>query len=93
MGLYVVWRTQLSGRLHPPDNTPQVINDAIEVTQKLQCRYSWVDHYCIAQDNYDEKHVQIQPIGSEYKNPQATIVVAAGIHSNFGFPGAGFCNS
>lgn len=54
MGLYVVWRTQLSGRLHPSDSIPQVVNDAIEVTRKLQCRYSWVDRYCIAQDNYDE---------------------------------------
>ena len=29
---------------------------------------------------------------SVYKNPQATIVAAAGIHSNFGLPGAGFRN-
>ncbi|XTI88170.1 hypothetical protein V2W45_1520575 [Cenococcum geophilum] len=80
LALSYVWGSMLSGE---PNNIPQVINDAIEMTRKLQYRYLWVDRCCSTQDNHDEKHVQIRLMG---------VLVAAGIDSNFGLPGAGFRN-
>jgi hypothetical protein len=73
-----------------PDSLPQVISDAISVTQALGLNYLWVDRYCIDGSDADEIHTQPQLMGSIYRNVEATIVAAAGTISTFGLPGAGF---
>ncbi|OCK78429.1 HET-domain-containing protein [Lepidopterella palustris CBS 459.81] len=54
---------------------PQTIKDAIEVTRKLGLRYLWVDSLCILQDCAKDKQIEIQRMGSIYKN--ATVTIAA----------------
>jgi Heterokaryon incompatibility protein (HET) len=72
-----------------PDNIPRVVADAIEVAQKLDIRYLWVDKYCIDQDNEVERARQIRSMDTVYKNAFLTIIAAAGKDSNHGLPGVG----
>ncbi len=61
-------------------NLPQTIKDAVEVTRKLGLRYLWVDALCILQDCDADKAVQIERMGSIYKN--ATVTIAASISNS-----------
>lgn len=55
---------------------PQTIKDAIEITQRLNIRFLWVDALCIIQDCAKDKSVEIQKMGSIYKNATITIVAS-----------------
>ncbi|KAH8911265.1 HET-domain-containing protein [Coniochaeta sp. PMI_546] len=70
-----------------PDNTPRVVDDAIEVTRQLGFRYLWVDRYCIRQDCAAHKAEQIENMGDIYGQASLTIIAAAGSSSSYGLPG------
>jgi hypothetical protein len=55
-------------------NLPPTIQDAIQVTRDLGFRYLWIDALCIIQDDYEDKNIEINRMGSIYKN--ATITIA-----------------
>lgn len=50
------------------------IEDAIEVTLRLNYRYLWIDLFCIDQQNRLEKHHQILNMGSIYACTELTII-------------------
>lgn len=88
-GLSLPRKSSLGINSFPSDHVPQVIEDAMEVTKKLQYRYLWVDRYCIPQNDEDPKLQRINFIGSIYSNADVTVVAAAGEDPSFGLPGAG----
>ncbi|KAH6858826.1 heterokaryon incompatibility protein-domain-containing protein [Alternaria rosae] len=91
VALSYVWGPQASGggtqfpRL--PDNLPRTIEDSIEATNKLGCRYLWVDRYCIDQNNSVAQQHQINQMGDIYSGAQVTLVAAAGTGATYGLPG------
>jgi hypothetical protein len=42
-------------RLYLPEDIPQLVQDALQVTQRLGVQYLWIDSYCIDQHNTEEK--------------------------------------
>ena len=66
---------------------PQVIRDAIRVTQDLGFKYLWVDTLCICQDDYDEKAAQIAAMNLIYKGATMTLVAAEADNAFSGLPG------
>jgi hypothetical protein len=70
-----------------PENLPQTIEDAIEVTLKLGMQYLWVDRYCIIQDDEDDKSWQIRRMNLVFANAYVTIIAAAGDGPSHGLPG------
>ena len=68
-------------------NLPPTIKDSIAVCQKLGYKYLWVDRYCIPQDDVEERHRQIQQMGTIYRNSALTIVACAGSDPQYGLPG------
>jgi hypothetical protein len=57
------------------EDLSQTIRDAIEVTAKLGYRYLWIDALCIIQDDQKDKRLEIEAMGSIYRN--ATLTIAA----------------
>ncbi|KAK3955938.1 heterokaryon incompatibility protein-domain-containing protein [Pseudoneurospora amorphoporcata] len=57
-----------------PNAIPKLVEDAMTVVTRLGERYSWVDQYCIDQNNVEEKHAQIENMDSIYEGAFATIV-------------------
>jgi hypothetical protein len=70
-----------------PEEVPQTIRDAIEVTKKLGLRYLWVDKYCINQHDRHVKSQQIHQMELIYRNAELCIVAADGVDENHGLPG------
>ncbi|KAK3493680.1 heterokaryon incompatibility protein-domain-containing protein, partial [Neurospora crassa] len=66
---------------------PKVVNDAMEVVQRIGYRYLWVDRYCIPQSDHDAKSIQIQKMGKIYSLSALTIIAAAGNDAEYGLPG------
>jgi Heterokaryon incompatibility protein (HET) len=66
---------------------PNVVKDAIEISQKLGFNYLWVDRYCIDQHNAEEKHSQIRNMDSIYNTAELTLIAAVGNNPLFGLPG------
>ncbi|OCL02504.1 hypothetical protein AOQ84DRAFT_271702, partial [Glonium stellatum] len=62
----------------------QTIKDAIEVTQRLEEKYLWVDSLCIMQDDYAEKEKVIGEMDLIYNRAGITIVAAAGSNAGAG---------
>ncbi|KAI1417467.1 HET-domain-containing protein, partial [Hypoxylon sp. FL1857] len=82
--------------LHPDEDSktlllskklPLVVTDAIAVTKSLGFRYLWIDKFCIAQDQPEIKHRQIEEMDAVYANSELTIIAAAGQDENYGLPG------
>lgn len=65
----------------------QTIKDAIEVTQRLEEKYLWVDSLCIMQDDYAEKEKVIGEMDLIYNRAGITIVAAAGSNAGAGLSG------
>jgi hypothetical protein len=70
-----------------PNDTSQVIRDAMEVVKQLGKRYLWVDKYCIDQSCHDTKAIQIMEMDLIYAGAYATIVASAGPDEDYGIPG------
>ncbi|RFU31821.1 hypothetical protein B7463_g4527, partial [Scytalidium lignicola] len=68
-----------------PSSLPKTVLDAIEVCQKINIRYLWVDSLCIVQDDESDKLNQIANMGSIYKNSTVTIVAASAVDATDGF--------
>jgi hypothetical protein len=68
-------------------HAPPTIKDSITVCQKLGYKYLWVDRYCIPQDDIQERHRQVQHMGTIYRNSALTIVACAGDDPQYGLPG------
>lgn len=54
----------------------RVVLDLIEVCQKLNILYAWIDRLCIIQDDVKSKHRQIQNMDQIYANAYITVVSA-----------------
>ncbi|KAH7357408.1 heterokaryon incompatibility protein-domain-containing protein [Pyrenochaeta sp. MPI-SDFR-AT-0127] len=63
------------GRYLSASDIPPVINDAMQVCEKLGERYLWADRLCVIQDDSDTKHRQIAAMDSIYS--LATLVIVA----------------
>lgn len=67
---------------------PNVIRDAISVTNALGFQYLWVDKFCIDQDNETEKASQINQMDLIYQHAELTIIAATSDEQS-GLPGIG----
>lgn len=82
--LSYVWGTHSSYSL---SDRPATIKDSIIVCLKLGHRYLWVDRYCNAQLESEEKAIQIRQMDKVYSNSTFTIVACAGKDPRHGLPG------
>jgi len=69
----------------PLNSLPKTIQEAIRLTRLLGYEYLWVDALCIIQDNQDDKSIEINAMGSIYKNATLTIAAANSDGVNKGF--------
>ncbi|KAH6849795.1 heterokaryon incompatibility protein-domain-containing protein [Chaetomium sp. MPI-CAGE-AT-0009] len=65
---------------------PATIEDAMEVCRQLKEPYLWVDRFCIAQDDNDDKVEQIAAMAAIYSLAKLVIIVADG-NSDSGIAG------
>ncbi|KAH8598575.1 heterokaryon incompatibility protein-domain-containing protein, partial [Bisporella sp. PMI_857] len=66
---------------------PRTFKDAIQITQRLQIRYIWIDCLCVIQDDPLDWEKEAQAMGELYRNSYITIAAASSIDSNTGcFP-------
>ena len=70
-----------------PDNLPEVIQDAMEVTLRLGERCLWVDKYCIDHHNPTREKAEIAAMDLIPEQAQVTIFAAAGLDQKFGLLG------
>ncbi|PVH80359.1 HET-domain-containing protein [Cadophora sp. DSE1049] len=66
---------------------PTTLQNAIQVTQNLGFSYLWIDALCIIQDSLEDKAIEINKMGSIYRNVTLTIFAANASSVN-----EGFCN-
>lgn len=64
---------------------PQTIQDAIEVTRRLNQRYLWIDALCIVQDDTEDKAKNIATMLNIYKNATVTVAASASDAASKGF--------
>ena len=64
---------------------PLTLRNAIEVTQNLGFSYLWIDALCIIQDSPEDKTIEINKMGSIYRNATLTIFAANAPSVNEGF--------
>lgn len=69
------------------DDTPQVIGDAIYLSEVLGLRYIWVDRICLAGLDPAERVRQTHLVGDIFAQAALTIVVASGTSVDDGLPG------
>lgn len=75
-----------------PTHLPKTIEDAMEVSLKLDVGYLWVDRYCINQTDEEEKRTLIPIMDLIYQNAEFTIIAAVGDNPNHGLPGIRGCS-
>lgn len=68
------------------DDTPQVIADAIYLSEVMGFRYLWVDRLCLPQAVEDRER-QTKLVGEIFAQSALTIIVAAGSAVDDGLPG------
>ncbi|TID00063.1 hypothetical protein CH35J_006288 [Colletotrichum higginsianum] len=64
---------------------PQTVQDAIEVTRRLNLRYLWVDAVCIIQDSQSDWEAESARMASVYQNAHLTIAAATSHSASEGF--------
>ncbi|KAK2044833.1 heterokaryon incompatibility protein [Colletotrichum somersetense] len=64
---------------------PQTIQDAVEVTRRLNMRYLWVDAVCIIQDSARDWEVESAKMASVYHNAYLTIAAGTSTCASEGF--------
>jgi len=60
----------------PLDNFPPTLENAIQVTKRLGSSCLWIDALCIIQDSTEDKAIEINKMGSIYRNATLTIFAA-----------------
>ncbi len=70
-----------------PTELPLTIKDAIQVVKQLGEQYLWVDRYCIAQDNTEQKRIAILNMNEVYAGAEVTIIALDGDDISAGLPG------
>ncbi|KAH7393813.1 heterokaryon incompatibility protein-domain-containing protein, partial [Phaeosphaeria sp. MPI-PUGE-AT-0046c] len=80
---------QISGTDMLPDHLPKTVEDAIEVTKRLDYRYLWVDELCIDQLDPSHRASQVRKMDLIYQGADLTIVASYGDNKNCGLPGVG----
>lgn len=63
----------------------KTIQDAVEITRKLNIRYLWIDSICIIQDSKEDKNRELPRMASIYKGAYVTIIAAATTNASEGF--------
>jgi len=56
---------------------PQTVQDAVYVVRSLNIQFLWIDALCIIQDDEVDKRIEIQEMGSIYKNAIFTIAASS----------------
>ena len=56
---------------------PNTITDAIQVCQRMDFHYLWVDALCIIQDDEDDKSIQLQQMDQIYSLATLTLINAS----------------
>ena len=79
-------RLSLPGSLKKT-NLPLMIMNAITVCKELECRYLWVDRFCIIQDEVDANSTQLKQMASLYHHAIFIIVAATGYSATYGLSG------
>lgn len=69
----------------PVTALPEAIQDAVRVTRSIGIRYLWVDALCILQDSEADKVVELNTMGSIYRNSTLTISAACSQSAQNGF--------
>ncbi|PPQ96975.1 hypothetical protein CVT26_006431 [Gymnopilus dilepis] len=64
---------------------PQTIADAILATNKLGCRYLWVDALCIIQDSVEDKVKELADMAHIYRDAYITLSVLSSFRADHGF--------
>lgn len=67
---------------------PDVVRDAIELTNRLGIPSLWVDRLCIVQDEPPQKSLQLAQMGAIYANAYMTIIAADGNYAQCGLRGS-----
>ncbi|KAI4865735.1 HET-domain-containing protein [Hypoxylon rubiginosum] len=68
----------------PLDAFPRTFQDAIFVTQQIQCRFLWIDSLCIIQDDTEDWKNEASRMADVYGNSYVTVAAAASINSRGG---------
>lgn len=66
---------------------PQTIEDSISVCKALDCRYLWIDRYCITHNDERVRALQIKRMNEIYSNAFVVLIACAGIDPHYGLPG------
>jgi hypothetical protein len=60
------------------ERIPKTVANAMTFTRIMGLRYLWVDRYCIAQDDQDEKHDQLRNMDLIYDRAHFVVIAAEG---------------
>ncbi|KAG0649026.1 hypothetical protein D0Z07_5064 [Hyphodiscus hymeniophilus] len=66
---------------------PQTIRDAVQLTQRMNARYLWVDSLCLVQDDESDMRSGIMSMDSIYELATLTLVAANAADATAGLPG------
>ncbi|KAK4184901.1 heterokaryon incompatibility protein-domain-containing protein [Podospora australis] len=69
----------------PISALPQTLQDAVLITRRQGFRYLWVDALCIIQDSWEDKALEIQKMGTIYRQATLTIAAASSRSATQGF--------
>ena len=66
---------------------PLIIQNALILVSALQEQYLWTGCLCIARDDAEQKHRDINQMNVIYSHAVLTIVALSGLHANRNLPG------
>ncbi|KAI1179591.1 heterokaryon incompatibility protein-domain-containing protein [Nemania sp. FL0916] len=66
---------------------PKTIQDAIDFTRGVGCRYIWVDQLCLIQDDDSDRGTGINAMDLVYEQAYFTIIAGSGTDADSGLPG------
>jgi hypothetical protein len=69
----------------PIDRLPKTLQDAISVSKTLGLRFLWIDALCIIQNSQEDKAVEINKMGSIYRDATVTIFATSASRVGDGF--------
>ncbi|KAH8812496.1 heterokaryon incompatibility protein-domain-containing protein [Xylogone sp. PMI_703] len=69
----------------PLDALPKTLQDAIHITKILGFQFLWIDALCIIQDSPEDKAIEINKMGSIYRDATVTIFATSASKVDEGF--------